>query len=365
MNLKKIITLRKTLNIKKFAMLFFVGLTALMLSSYLSKDYEFETSAAWLYRQAQIIENPIVREESLTLLLHITEPDVQSLEMPINILPFGIGNRGVSIGNNFQPLNDIDIFLDIKPNQTSESQALRLNGNDKPSYVTTTGNQNLYLTAGQPVGAVNGSIMLSTIGDQKLQTFPFDRYEGWLVSWANYYPLGRPDALDPEQMEPIPLNVNIENAVFETFKMKVKLLDGFAVYNEVGPFDGPLSQEDKQKSFPDTKVGNSVTTGFELERKSTIKFIVLLIYGLILMTTFSVLLVTNSILKKRRPPALSAAIWGIAVIFTTLQMRNLMPGNPSLGIYLDVAIYFPSILAVAICSTILIASWLRREDYFV
>jgi hypothetical protein len=349
----------------KSLFLFLFAAIGLSFLSSILHDEEFELSTAWIYRQDQIINNPVIREDSMTLLLHITEPNVQLLELPINILPLGFGNRGIPVGHSFMALNDIDVFLDLNVEETTSSAIDSELGETSNDYTKTTGAQNLYLKKNETVGAVSGNISLSTVGDRKIQSFPFDKYEGWLTSWANYYADGRPQNLDSSVMTPVPLNVNIENAIFETFKMKVNLLEQESGYGQIGEFQGELSEADKERSFPTDKVGNSVVTGFTLERKSTIKFLVLTIYALMILSSLSVVLVTVSILRKKRPPALSAAIWGVAVVFTTLQMRNLMPGNPVVGTYLDLAIYFPSILIVAISSAILIFTWLKREDFHV
>jgi hypothetical protein len=65
----------------------------------------------------------------------------------------------------------------------------------------------------------------------------------------------------------------------------------------------------------------------------------------------------------KRPPTLSALIWSAALTFSLISLRDLFPGKPPIGIFIDKVVYFPSLLITLVCSLWMLIIWTRREDY--
>jgi hypothetical protein len=73
--------------------------------------------------------------------------------------------------------------------------------------------------------------------------------------------------------------------------------------------------------------------------------------------------ITLRIYSKKRPPSMQALIWSAASVLATVQLRELFPGSPRLGIGIDFVVFFPSLLVSMLFGLLLTVMWISREDY--
>lgn len=103
----------------------------------------------------------------------------------------------------------------------------------------------------------------------------------------------------------------------------------------------------------------------EFKRTVAVKFSVLLLATVILLNAFSLIWTTIGVAARRRPPSMQALVWSAASVLGTIQMRDLFPGRPRLGIAFDYLVFFPSLLACMMVALILTLTWSRRSDFHI
>jgi hypothetical protein len=100
-------------------------------------------------------------------------------------------------------------------------------------------------------------------------------------------------------------------------------------------------------------------------RTTAVKFSVILLIAVMSLNLFSLCWTTRGVLRQRRPPSMQALVWSAASVLGTIQLRDLFPGDPRLGIGLDYFIFFPTLIGCIVVSLLLTISWSRREDFCV
>jgi hypothetical protein len=98
--------------------------------------------------------------------------------------------------------------------------------------------------------------------------------------------------------------------------------------------------------------------------RSKASFIITLLITIFCLTCSAALVaITREIVLRRRPPSTQVLVWASATALGEIQLRNLLPGNPRIGIAFDLLIVFPSLI-MSIC-VVAITSWfwMKREDY--
>ena len=333
----------------------------ILILKFLSDD-DFSFSPAWDYQGEIFTNDTELSKEAMFLELTLNEPVAETQTQRIIVKPWGMGYRGISISDIYQPLNDIDLVVDMRMDQSvtgGDSNSSNLTG----AYGRTQGNQVIAFEANKSYGPFQGESSLSVMGNREFRAYPFDEYEGWLFSWANYYEAGRPPTMDSTQMTKIPLGATIQRTSLGTFKAYIDLLEPLT-YLPYAERNTELSEVQKGK-IEESVRDHSVVVGFQFERDANTKFLALLVYLIVLMSMISVLAITVSVMRGHRPPSLHATIWAIAVIFTSIQIRGVLPGDPAIGLWLDIAILFPALILVTISAGVLVVLWLKRTDYHV
>ena len=79
----------------------------------------------------------------------------------------------------------------------------------------------------------------------------------------------------------------------------------------------------------------------------------------------SLALVTMSLTVyiEKRPPTLGSLVWGAASIFTIIETRKFIPNSPRVGVYMDLYVFFPSLIMCILATTGLFILWIRRSDW--
>jgi hypothetical protein len=125
------------------------------------------------------------------------------------------------------------------------------------------------------------------------------------------------------------------------------------VDSTVDPFSKELIQDDVDKGF--------FTMAVVLERSNITKLVVGLLVVVFVVLAALALLLFMFVLVGHRPPSLSALVWANTLVFTLIVSRFALPGDPPIGIDLDVRVYFPALLVAAGSAFGLVVLWLRRN----
>lgn len=131
----------------------------------------------------------------------------------------------------------------------------------------------------------------------------------------------------------------------------------------------PMAFSDEwDTAFSAEKIGEEAGNGFtsmgiSVRRDATIKIAAVAVALLMLATVFSVVIMAVMVASRHRPPTIQALVWAAALTFALLQMRNLYPSNPPLGIWLDYVVYFPALIITMVCALWILLMWARRSDF--
>jgi hypothetical protein len=60
---------------------------------------------------------------------------------------------------------------------------------------------------------------------------------------------------------------------------------------------------------------------------------------------------------------MQALVWSAASVLGTIQLRDILPGNPRIGISMDFLFFFPSLLIGLISSLLITGIWISRDDW--
>jgi hypothetical protein len=98
-------------------------------------------------------------------------------------------------------------------------------------------------------------------------------------------------------------------------------------------------------------------------RSSAVKTISLIIGIFCVISALTLTWITAGIWFRRRPPSMQALVWSAASVLGTIQLRDILPGNPRIGISMDFLFFFPSLLIGLISSLLITGLWIRRDDW--
>jgi hypothetical protein len=135
-----------------------------------------------------------------------------------------------------------------------------------------------------------------------------------------------------------------------------------ATFDDVDWFeDSAYDKSLVAKQREEGKISNLI----QVTRSGSVKYTSLLIFTGILLGSLALLITTIYVARAKRPPSMTALIWAAASILGITQMRQLVPGEPRLGILLDLYSFFPSLIICIASSVILAITWVRRENFKV
>lgn len=106
-----------------------------------------------------------------------------------------------------------------------------------------------------------------------------------------------------------------------------------------------------------------ISTLIKISRSGSVVYTSVLIYTGMLLGSLGLLLTTIYVARGRRPSSMTALISAAASILGISQMRAAVPGDPRLGILLDLYMFFPSLIMCIISSVVLAITWVRRDDF--
>ena len=108
--------------------------------------------------------------------------------------------------------------------------------------------------------------------------------------------------------------------------------------------------------------GLTMTTAI-VSRNFAVKIIAILVAVFCFIIALSLCFMTLQIVQRDRPPSMQVLIWAAANSLGLIQVRDLLPGNPRIGITFDIVVYFPALTATLISTVALFVLWSYREDW--
>ena len=99
------------------------------------------------------------------------------------------------------------------------------------------------------------------------------------------------------------------------------------------------------------------------ERTSAVKLTVAILGLFIFFSAAVIAWISLRVFNRRRPPNMQALVWSAATTLGIVQLRQLYPNNPRIGISLDFIIFFPSLIASLLSSVVLTIMWVTRDDF--
>jgi hypothetical protein len=206
----------------------------------------------------------------------------------------------------------------------------------------------------QIVGSMSAEFdVLSYLNDDRARDtfYPMDKYT--LDAYADVSLIKSDGSLEPIR-------------TFDLFYTN-NSLSGFSVsFTRVAAYDNYLNDSmfDEQSIIRERDEGKiSFLTIFE--RNEAVKITVLILSLFMLIASATLAWISLRIFSGKRPPSMQALIWSAASVLATVQLREMFPGNPRLGIGLDFVVFFPSLLASMLFGLLLTVMWIGRDDYHI
>ena len=269
------------------------------------------------------------------IFVQITEIDPLKGEAKARILPWPNDEYfGFRYRSGWMPKKDISIHVDSVLGGSPNNDNLYIFKKDIP-------NGGFEVSVDQAPG--------STVSN--VSGYPFDRYKFEVPISATYF---------DESGDEVDLNIFPQDYTKEidTFKIRMQ----HVLWSDS---DKIVNNEDKKSlelALEEFSQGLSSSL-FTAERSDSTKLLTFIILILMLTALTSVTTMAFMVSAGRRPPTLSALIWSAALTFSLISLRDLFPGKPPIGIFIDKLIYFPSLLITLVCSLWILIIWTRREDY--
>jgi len=269
------------------------------------------------------------------IFVQITEIDPLKGEAKARILPWPNDEYfGFRYRSGWMPKKDISIHVDSVLGGSPNNDNLYIFKKDIP-------NGGFDVSVDQAPG--------STVSN--VSGYPFDSYRFEVPISATYF---------NESGDEVDLNIFPQDYTKEidTFKIRMQ----HVLWSDS---DKIVNNEDKKSlelALEEFSQGLSSSL-FTAERSDSTKLLTFIILILMLTALTSVTTMAFMVSAGRRPPTLSALIWSAALTFSLISLRDLFPGKPPIGIFIDKLIYFPSLLITLVCSLWILIIWTRREDY--
>jgi hypothetical protein len=230
---------------------------------------------------------------------------------------------------------------------------------DLTVFIDEVGGQGFYeFDAGQPIAGIETKIDATNPYSltRSMDTYyPFDSYSLTLYTQVSERVL----LGDDYDVVPLP-------AFEDTYSTAVP---GFQVRLTKEHDESFFAIEPRSEDFPfvekaiEQRMTGLVMTTAVISRNFSVKIIAVLVALYCLIIALSLGFMTLQILQRDRPPSMQVLIWAAANALGLIQVRDLLPGKPRIGISFDIIVYFPSLTAT-LCSTVaLFIIWSYREDW--
>lgn len=217
--------------------------------------------------------------------------------------------------------------------------------------------QNTTLTefpAGAQIGGVQATVdVLSTDFPDRASDslYPFDSYV--LDSFARVEV--RPDS-------------ESEYETIQTFDyFYTSPVPGFDVrYERLGAFESGYPSDAESRDpyqIAAERADGKISFYAVIDRSFAVRSIAVFIYSFILIATLALLWVTSQMALGKRIPSMESLIWAAASMLGILELRNLAPGEPRIGVLADLVIFFPSLILSLTSVAVITYLWNTRRNF--
>ena len=243
-------------------------------------------------------------------------------------------------------------------NGFSSSTQLREDFGPIQVWVDSTSMENAHTFGpGDSIGAIKAEIdvLSEEFEDYKSDAYyPFDTYR--LKAFAETY-VGKVVDENNVDWEPIKTFDFFYTTPIPGFKIsyerKANYLDSNG--NEVDP--------DSSSSIKSQRQEGMISFEATISRSSAVKTISLIIGIFCMMSALTLTWISTGIWMGKRPPSMQALVWSAATVLGTVQLRDILPGRPRIGIGMDFVFFFPTLLVGLISSLLITTIWIRRDDW--
>lgn len=245
-------------------------------------------------------------------------------------------------------------------NEYDSSTLLKEDANPIQVWIDTTSNENHHLyKPGDSIGAINAEFDVISEGLQESANdarYPFDKYRLNVYAQTWVYenldeeatPLRNIKTYDFFYTSPIPgFHVSYKRtAKFETLTGQIRDTYGFS--------DIKAQREEGMISFDAT-----------FNRSIAVQTLAIILGIFCVLSAITLTWITKNIWSKKRPPSMQALVWSAATVLGTVQLRDILPGNPRIGIAMDFIFFFPTLLIGLISSLMITSIWIKRDDWAI
>ena len=243
---------------------------------------------------------------------------------------------------------------------TPWDSSTKLNYNTQPIEIwidATSGENNHTFNPGDSIGAITAEFDVLSRGVEKSANdarYPFDEYK--LSTFAQTW-IDKGKYLEKELWTDI--------KTFDFFYTTP--VSGFHVsYKRTAAFDDPVATSSDiydVKSIKALRAKGLISFEGTFSRSVAVKTIAIIIGIFCVMSTITLTWITKNIWSKKRPPSMQALVWSAATVLGTVQLRDILPGNPRIGIAMDFIFFFPTLLIGLISSLMITSIWIKRDDW--
>ena len=97
-------------------------------------------------------------------------------------------------------------------------------------------------------------------------------------------------------------------------------------------------------------------------RSVAVKMIATIIGIFCVISTITLAWITMNIWSRKKLPSIQALVWSAATVLGTIELRDILPGRPRIGIAMDFMFFFPTLLISLISSLMITSMWIKGED---
>ena len=226
-------------------------------------------------------------------------------------------------------------------------------------FVDEVGGSGIYeFSAGQPVTGIE--IRVDATNPYNLTRsidsfYPFDEYSLTLYT---------------EVSEVVEGEEGIEIIALPTFEDSyTTAVPGYQVKLKKEHEESFFSGDIREANFPlvekaiEQRVNGMAMTTAIISRNFAVKIIAIIVAIFCLIIAFSLCFMTLQIVQRDRPPSMQVLVWAAANSLGLIQVRDLLPGKPRIGIMFDVVVYFPALTATLLATVALFLLWAYRDDW--
>ena len=206
----------------------------------------------------------------------------------------------------------------------------------------------------QLIGAITSEFdVLSLVNTSRTKDsfYPLDQYV--LDTYASVQTLNSDDSTNP-----VP--------TFDNFYTDVSVSGFQTTFTRIAAFVNPDLEDkaifSKPKIMQERRRGQ-VSFLIHFERTSAVKLTVAILGLFIFFSAAVIAWISLRVFNRRRPPNMQALVWSAATTLGIVQLRQLYPNSPRIGISLDFIIFFPSLIATLLSSVVLTIMWVTRDDF--